>query len=101
MMQAGLFGTAEPPQAARIRAGHIKMWERWTLMKGMPDGTGRDKMLKIWDEAWDRLEALCAELVGMGFTDCLYKDEDPRFACLQCPKKTVREEDCKAWKIEL
>lgn len=99
-LQAGLFGTPEPPQAARIREGHKKLWERWSLVK-MSDGTARDMHLRRWDEARDRLEALCDELVGMGFTDCLYKEKDPRFACLECPQLPWRKEECPAWNIEL
>ena len=100
-LQQGLFGTPEPPQARRIRLGHVAMWERWILIKGVSAGTGRDKYLKTWDEGHDRLADLCAELTEMGWTKCLYEMEEPQYACLVCPAKPFKKEECPAWKIEL
>lgn len=100
--QLALFGSnkAQEKLLDRIQDGHEKVWERFVLIKPMPEGTGRDRYLKGVDEALGRLRGLCAELKATGFRGCLYK-ETPKYPCLCCPKQPWAREECLAWEIEL
>jgi len=97
--QVDLFEETEPKQAARIRAGNIKLWERWHLIQIMKEGSGKEEYLKGWDEGKARLLVLCRELVNLGWRKCLYKKEKPKYLCLACPVAKIDPEKCPAWGI--
>ncbi len=105
MTQQYLFGTSKEAKILinRVKDGHQKIWERWHLIRQMPEGSGRDKYLAGWDNAVKRLRGLAKELAALGYKECIYKGmklEDP---CLVCtvPNELFEKGSCPAWEIEL
>ena len=91
------------PLALRIKNGHIKLWERWQMIRAMKEGPGKDKPLNVWDEAKVKLYGLEGELEEAGYCWCLYTapGDLPKFACLVCPMKPFLIESCPAWGVEI
>ena len=83
----------------RIKDGNAKIWERWLLIRGMPEGTGRDKYIASGESAVGRLRGLAEELARMGYRDCIYKGAKPDYPCTVCtvPNELWRRENCPAW----
>jgi len=111
--QLGLGDTSEAAEARvrqacfaqvqRIKDGQIKLWERWLLIMTKPEGTGKDRLIKGWDEAWEKLQGLNADLEKAGYHWCLYvpPGDMPRFACLVCPSHPFLPQRCQCWGLEL
>jgi len=115
-MSGAQLGLGEAPEAAearvrqacfplvlRIKDGQVKLWERWRLIMGLPEGSGKDMYLKGWDEAREKLERLNSELEKAGFCWCLYVPsiDMPKFACLVCPMRPFLPQRCPAWGLEI
>ena len=77
----------------RIKDGHNKLWERWALIKTMPENSTKDNHTRRWDEGKVRLMALCDELTEQGYNKCMYHVK-PEHQCLVCPMKPWVQEKC-------
>lgn len=86
----------------RIKDGHNKIWERWELIRQMPEGSGKDKYLDSWDNAVERLRGLARDLAAQGYRECIYKEGALEYPCLVCtvPNELFEREGCPAWKLE-
>jgi hypothetical protein len=89
--------------AARIRKGNQLLWERWNLIRRMPEGEKRDRLLAGWDRGLERLQWLCAELALLDGR-CAYEGaEQPTQPCLACsvPNGRWSRASCPAWRLDV
>ena len=56
----------------RVRKGNDKLFAAWLQIREIQEKEERKRQFLRWDEAKERLHALCKELVARGFKDCLY-----------------------------
>lgn len=105
MKQQMSFFSAESKEVqvlvARVKDGHIKIWERWQLIRQMPEGTGKDKYMDSWDNAVERLRGLANDLAKQGFRECICKEGAPEHPCLVCtvPNELFEKGSCPAWDV--
>lgn len=107
--QLSLMEPGRPPAsgkaaelAARIRRGNQLLWERWGLIKGMPDGEKRERLLVGWDRGVERLRRLCDELASLDGR-CACEGERPTNPCLACsvPNERWSRDICPADTLEI
>jgi len=87
----------------RIKDGHVKIWDRWHLLRQMEEGSGKDKFLENLDDAVVRLRGLVKDLAAQGRRECIYKEGSLQDPCLACPVPNGRwdKERCPSWRLEL
>lgn len=92
------------PLVERIRKGQTLLWERWQLIKSLPDGEEREQHQKAWDDGVGRLKYLHQDLMATGWRACLYDPPlpAPGNPCMVCtvPNDQWRKENCPGWGLE-
>lgn len=105
MKQQMSFFSAESKEVKvlinRIKDGHSKIWERWQLIRQLPEGTGKDKYMDSWDNAVERLRGLANDLAKQGYRECIHKEASLEHPCLVCtvPNELWKKESCPAWEV--
>jgi len=69
----------------RVKLGNEKLNKAWEEILKMDHDSQRWKdEFQLWHEANEKLSILCMNLKGMGWNDCLYKDEATGKRTMSC-----------------